>query len=108
MDSPGPKIAEVVARYRQQLHLMGVEVTEVILFGSHAWGTANEASDIDLLIVSPTFKPMSTRERLELLGVAAARIWEPIEALACTPEELTGAETATLLAEIARSGMRVA
>ncbi len=108
MDSPGSKIVDIVDRYREQLRLMGIDVTEVILFGSHARGTANEASDIDLLIVSPAFESMNTRERLELLGVAAARIWEPIEALACTPDELIRAETATLLEEIARNGMRVA
>ena len=45
---------------------------------------AREGSDIDLLIVSSNFETLNTRERLELLGVAAARLWQPIEAVACT------------------------
>jgi len=108
MDSPGSKVAAIIDRYRQQLGLMGIDVVEVILFGSHAWGAPHADSDIDLLIVSPDFEPMTTRERLELLGMAAARIWEPIEALACTPNELARAEPATLLEHIARRGLRVA
>ncbi|MCK4303716.1 MAG: nucleotidyltransferase domain-containing protein [Candidatus Eisenbacteria sp.] len=108
MDSPGSEIAGIVDRYRQQLGLMGISVVGVILFGSRARGEASEGSDIDLLIVSPDFEPMTTRERLELLGVAAARLWEPIEALACTPDELAHAEPATLLEDIAQKGLRVA
>ena len=58
---------------------MGIRVEGVILFGSHARGEANEGSDIDLLIVSPDFEGLNTRARLERLGVAAARLWQPIE-----------------------------
>jgi hypothetical protein len=80
----------------------------VILFGSSLRGEAQEGSDIDLLIVSPDFARMNTRERLELLGLAAARIWEPVEAIGYTPEELSKAEPATLLEEILQTGVPVA
>jgi predicted nucleotidyltransferase len=86
---------------------MGIRVEQAILFGSRARGQRRETSDIDLLIVSSDFESLGTRERLELLGVAAARIWEPIEALACTPEELAKVEPATFLEEVLRTGVRV-
>jgi predicted nucleotidyltransferase len=87
---------------------MGIRAEGVILFGSHARGEAREGSDIDMLIVSPDFEELNTRERLELLGVAAARLWQPIEAMACTPDELAEVEPATLLEEILETGVRVA
>ena len=67
---------------------MGIPTERVLLFGSQAKGTAQEGSDIDLVIVSSAWEPYSERERLELLGVAAARILEPVQARGATPEEI--------------------
>ncbi|MCS6950815.1 MAG: nucleotidyltransferase domain-containing protein [bacterium] len=86
---------------------MGVRPSKVILFGSHARGEAGAVSDIDLLVVSPDWDGMGLRARLETLGVAAARIWEPVEALACTPQELQQVRPATFLEEILRTGVIV-
>ena len=47
-----------------------------------------EGSDIDLIVISEDFKGMNIRERLEILGLASGRIFEPIEALGYTPEEI--------------------
>ena len=59
-----------------------------MLFGSHATGTAHEDSDIDLFVVSSDWAGYNQRERLEILGVAAGRILEPIEAIGVTPQEI--------------------
>jgi len=106
--SQNPPIAEIIARYCKQLHQMGIRVERAILYGSRARGETKESSDIDVLIVSSDFERMNKRERLELLGVAAARLWQPIEAIGCTPQELASAEPATLLEEILRTGVGVA
>jgi hypothetical protein len=52
---------------------------------------------------------MNVRERLELEqpGTATARLWQPIEAFACTPDELAHVEPVTLLEEILQTGMQV-
>jgi hypothetical protein len=42
---------------------------------------------VDFIVVSDSFSGMNVRERLEVLGVAAARILEPIQALGYTQEE---------------------
>ena len=63
---------------------------------------------IDVLIVSSDFEALNTRERMEQLGTAAARLWQPIEAIACTPAELVHVEPATLLEEILQTGVQVA
>ena len=87
---------------------MGIRAEKIILFGSHARGEAAEGSDIDVLVVSSDFGGLNARERLELLGVATAHIWEPIEAIACTPTEMATVERATLLEEALRTGVQVA
>ena len=39
-------------------------------------------------MISPVRAPFTERGRLETLGIAAARILEPIQALGVTPEEI--------------------
>ena len=107
MGTPRPEIADIIARYCEQLAAMGIRVERVILFGSHVRGDAKEGSDIDVLIVSSDFTALNTRERLERLGTAAARLWQPIEAIACTPDELAHVEPATFLEEILQTGVQV-
>ncbi|MBN2148094.1 MAG: nucleotidyltransferase domain-containing protein [Anaerolineales bacterium] len=67
---------------------MGIHVDEVMLYGSQARGTALPDSDIDLIVVSPDWEAYNQRERLEILGVAAARILEPVQANGFTPQEI--------------------
>jgi len=107
MGTPRPEITDIIARYCTQLAAMGIRVERVMLFGSHACGAAKDGSDIDVLIVSSDFETLNTRERLEQLGTAAARLWQPIEAIACTPAELTHVEPATLLEAILQTGVQV-
>jgi len=107
MGAPRPEIADIIALYCAQLDTMGIRVERAILFGSHARGEARDDSDIDVLIVSSDFGALNTRERVERLGIAAARLWQPIEAMACTPDELVHVEPATLLEEIIQTGVQV-
>jgi predicted nucleotidyltransferase len=108
MGTPRPEIATIIARYCALLEEMGIRVEQAILFGSHARGGARDGSDIDVLIISSDFETLNVRERLERLGTAAARLWQPIEAIACTPDEFAHVEVATLLDEILQTGVRVA
>jgi predicted nucleotidyltransferase len=107
VDTPRPEIAAIITRYCAQLEALGIHVERAILFGSHARDEARDSSDIDVLIVSPDFEPLNTRERLERLGTAAARLWQPVEAIACTPAELARVEAATLLEKIVQTGVQV-
>jgi len=107
MGTPRSEITDIIARYCAQLGALGIRVDQAILFGSHARGEAKEGSDIDVLIVSSDFASLNTRERMEQLGTAAARLWQPIEAIACTPAELVQVEPATLLEEILQTGVQV-
>jgi predicted nucleotidyltransferase len=79
---------------------MGVECERVLLFGSQAMGTAGEGSDIDLLVISPAWAPYSERERLEMLGIAAARILEPVQARGATPDEVARHQLSPFLEQV--------
>ena len=57
----------------------------VILFGSHARGTARADSDIDLLVISP-FKGTGFRQSLEILNRLDLRL--PIDLIAYRPEDV--------------------
>jgi predicted nucleotidyltransferase len=83
-----PELEQIIRRYRAQLEKMGVHPEQVLLYGSQATGTAHEGSDIDLIVISRDWKKYNHRERLELLGVASARILEPVQAQGFTPNEI--------------------
>jgi uncharacterized protein len=87
-----PELKQIVKRYRVQLKKMGIRLTRVLLYGSQAIGTAREGSDIDLIVISGDWEKYNHRQRLELLGVAAARILEPVQAQGFTPKEIKSKE----------------
>ena len=83
-----PELKQIVQRYRIQLMKMGIQPEQILLYGSQAMGTAREGSDIDLIVISDDWGKYNRRERLELLGIASARILEPIQAQGFTRGEI--------------------
>jgi len=83
-----PELKQIVQRYRVQLERMGIRPTRILLYGSQAAGTAREGSDIDLIVISGDWEKYNHRERLELLGIASARILEPVQAQGFIPSEI--------------------
>ena len=58
---------------------------KVILFGSHAAGTATEDSDVDILVIMP-FKGKPARMALEILNKLDPKF--PIDLIVRTPEQI--------------------
>jgi predicted nucleotidyltransferase len=58
---------------------------QIILFGSYAYGTPNDDSDIDILVVLP-FKGKSIRKALEIISKINPKI--PVDLLVRTPEQV--------------------
>jgi predicted nucleotidyltransferase len=98
------EIQEIIKKYQQEIEKLGVRPHKIILFGSYAGGTPREDSDIDVIVIADDFRNMNLRERLELLGIAAGRVFEPIEALGYTQEELKTGMKETFLEAILKSG----
>ncbi len=82
------EINRIVEKYKKELKKYNIFPERIILYGSYAKGNAREDSDIDLVVISSDFKHMNLRERLEILGLAAGKVFEPIEALGYTPQEV--------------------
>jgi len=100
------EIGAIANAYLQELSKLEIKTNQVILYGSFAKGNFREDSDIDLLIVSDSFKRKNLRRRLEILGIAAARIMQPIEAYGVTPHEIESPQKVSFfLKEILNSGV---
>jgi predicted nucleotidyltransferase len=84
-----------------------VRPQQVVLFGSYATRRQRAGSDIDLIVISRDFHGKGLRRRLELLGIAAARALEPVQALGYTPEEVTRREPGGFLDDIMSSPTEV-
>ncbi|MEK6715358.1 MAG: hypothetical protein AABY43_04885 [Candidatus Omnitrophota bacterium] len=50
---------------------------------------------------------MNLRERLEVLGIAAARIMKPVEAKGYTPQEIEMTQEASFLKEVLEMGISI-
>ncbi|MBN1627807.1 MAG: nucleotidyltransferase domain-containing protein [Deltaproteobacteria bacterium] len=102
------QINEIISKYKNSLAALGIKTEKVVLYGSYAYGQAREGSDIDLIVISPDFADKNLRERLELLGIASARIMEPIQALGYTSEELEAEDRSSFIREILEYGKTAA
>ncbi|WP_446011985.1 nucleotidyltransferase domain-containing protein [Candidatus Electrothrix sp.] len=76
-----------VKRFKKVLESVNIRVEQLILFGSHASGTARKDSDIDLVVISSSFSDKSYWERIDILTDAIYQVVAPIEASAFTPDE---------------------
>ncbi len=83
-----PELEMIIRRFRAEMEKMGIRCERILLFGSQATGAAEEGSDIDLFVISSDWARYNDRERFEMLGVAAARILEPVQARGVTPDEI--------------------
>ena len=95
-----PELKQIIERFCKQLENMGIHPEKVMLYGSQAAGAAAEGSDIDLIVISNDWKAFNQRERLEILGIAAARILEPVQAQGFTSAEVSQHRVAPFWAQI--------
>jgi predicted nucleotidyltransferase len=104
MSSRRQEIKNIIKRFEAELIKLKIKPQKIILFGSYANGTHREDSDIDLVVISKDFKSLNLRERLEILGLAAGRVLEPIEALGYTPKEVKNVNPVSILSAALASG----
>lgn len=101
------KIKNIINNFKKELIKSNIHPQKIILFGSYAKGTPRVDSDIDIVVISKDFKNLNLRERLEILGLTAGRILEPIEALGYTPQEVKKASPISILKEALASGISI-
>ncbi len=96
-------VLKIVKKFKDELELMGISVERLILFGSHATGTAIEGSDIDVVVISQSFSNKNYWERIDILTEAIYKVFAPIDASAFTPEEWKAEKS--LIVDYAKNGI---
>jgi uncharacterized protein len=91
--------------YVEALKNHGIEVKEVILFGSCVRGRNKEESDIDVAIVSDAFSGDRFEDRRRIVPLRRG-IDNRIEPIPLTPEAF--ASGGNLVDEIKKTGVRIA
>jgi predicted nucleotidyltransferase len=97
------EIKRIVIQFARRLGELGVEVSQIILYGSYAKGKPKDYSDIDIAVVSPSFEKLDIFKRQEILSIAHHGFDEPIEPIGLTPDQIK--ERKGLVREILGTGV---
>ena len=96
-------VLEILSRFRKALESQQFTVDKLVLFGSFATGTTiREGSDIDVVVISKDFAGKDFWQRTDILSQAIYEVFEPIEAVALTPEEWENGDS--VVVEYAKNG----
>jgi len=80
-------VINIICDFRTSLQKKNIKVEKIILYGSYASNQAHFGSDIDLIVISESFKNMDLFKRMEILTDAIYEVHAPIEAVGFTPKE---------------------
>ncbi|GEM_PF-1054976 len=98
------EIAEVIRLYLEGLRESGIVVEQAYLYGSYLQGTADEWSDLDLVVVSSSWSGASIWERARVTGPVRMSVFDrtgvSVEAIVKTPEEIARCHPAGFLTDI--------
>ncbi len=100
-------VVKVVRKYLKAVADSGILVDFGVIYGSQVTKTADEWSDIDLLVVSPAFDDESSRRHVDLLWRLAARVDSRIEPMPCGAVRWCEDRTSPFLEMIRREGEQV-
>ncbi len=95
-------VLEIISSFRKAIESKGIKTNKLILFGSYATGRYREDSDIDVVVISQDFNDKGYWERIDILSSAIYQVFQPIEAVAMTPEEWERGKS--LLVDYAKDG----
>jgi hypothetical protein len=102
-----PSVLEVVRRYLRNLADQGILASMGVIFGSYASGRPDRWSDIDLLVVSPAFDGVYSRNAINQLWRVAARTDSRIEPIPCGEHQWIEDAVTPLIEVARREGIQV-
>ncbi|MBF0376357.1 MAG: hypothetical protein HQK72_02635 [Desulfamplus sp.] len=101
-------IKKIVKNYLKELSTTGIPISYGILFGSYSGSQKTDRwSDIDLLVVSPIYDKLYTRNEINLLWRIAARIDSRIEPIAVGTQQFEIDDKSTILEVARREGEKI-
>jgi predicted nucleotidyltransferase len=104
----GQSIDVVVRQYLRAAADIGVHASRAVLFGSHAKGTADQWSDIDLVVIAPELEPPADHQLVNKLWELRATTDSRVEPVACGDQEWETDDTRPILEIARREGVLVA
>ncbi len=100
------KIIKIISFLADGLKSSGLNISKIILFGSHASAKSSRDSDIDIVIVSKDFRNRDIFKRIKLIKDAEVmtikKYMIPLDIITLTPEELDNENSIT--ADFAKKG----
>ena len=94
-------------QYLDALTKAGIHARRAVLFGSHAKGTADQWSDIDLVVIAPELEPPTNRRLIDKLWELRATTDSRVEPIACGEKEWETDQTRPILEIARREGVLV-
>jgi len=104
MDKVSDRLIEIINRFVEESLKENIRISQVVLFGSHAKGTNNEFSDIDIAVVSEDFEGIRLFDNLKL-GKPRVKTDIDLETHPYRPEEFNNANP--FVKEILSYGIRI-
>ncbi len=104
----GQPIDVVVRQFLRALAEVGIHARRAVLFGSHARGTADEWSDIDLVVIAPELEPPTNRQLVNKLWELRATTDSRVEPIPCGEREWETDQSRPILEIARREGIAVA
>jgi predicted nucleotidyltransferase len=101
---PSSEISGLVKRYIEELEKNQIHISQALIFGSYAKGTANDESDIDVALISDAFTGERFEDRRRIVPLRR-KIDTRIEPIPLKPEDFD--EGGALVEEIKRTGIVV-
>ncbi|MDI6801788.1 MAG: nucleotidyltransferase domain-containing protein [Thermodesulfovibrionales bacterium] len=98
------EIKKLVKTLAVELEKNRIKVAKIILYGSYARGNPRAYSDIDIAIISPTFKGKPLLAIQEQLSKILSKYLAVVEPIGYSYEDFKTAAPETLLGEIKKSG----
>ena len=98
----------VVRQYLEAAAQAGIHARRAVLFGSHAKGTADEWSDIDLVVIAPELEPPADRRLVDKLWELRATTDSRVEPIPCGEREWETNRSRPILEIARREGVLVA
>jgi predicted nucleotidyltransferase len=102
-----PGIVRVVQQYLSAVRRAGVRADRAVLFGSHARGTADAESDIDLLVIAREFDGAYDHALVNLLWELRAETDSRIEPLAVGESQWREDDASAILEIARREGLEI-
>jgi len=99
-------ISRTINIFVKELKKNKIEVSKIVLFGSHASGRAHEYSDIDVAVVSPDFGKNRYREGAKLFEIAST-VDSRIEPVPVSLESYKNDTWIPIIYEIRKNGIEL-